>query len=307
MQNKYIIPFTERNAYSIEGVGGKAFNLLELLKQGFDVPTGFCITTDVFVRFLEHNRIPTVDDILEVSKEQGSESYSSIREKILTGSFQDRIGSEILQAFRDILPNKYASVRSSANCEDGRKNSFAGKFDTFLGVNEENVLSRVKGCWASLYSERVLRYQRMKKITSNGKMGLVVQEIVNPDTAGVMFTRAIHGEAIGKTLIEAVYGLGESLVSGEVTPDKYIVGSSGDIAKELGSKSDFYTFSDSFEKVLLSTPTKLRSKFALSDVEVFQLYQVGKRVQKSFGVPQDIEWAIKDSLIYLLQTRPITA
>lgn len=307
MQNKYIISLKERNDYNREQVGGKAFNLLELLKEGFNVPTGFCITTDAFVDFLERNRISSDKNILEKSKEQGTENYSLMRKEILAGSFQDSMALEILQAFRNTLPNKYASVRSSANCEDGKRNSFAGKFDTSFGANEENVLSQVKGCWASLFSERVLKYQRMKKIASNGKMGVIVQEIINPNKSGVMFTKATHGEGIGKTLIEAVYGLGESLVSGKVTPDRYIVDSSGDITKELGSKSDFYTFRDSSEKVLISTPKKLRTEFALSSLEILELFQIGERVQRSFGAPQDIEWAIKDRKNYLLQTRPITA
>lgn len=304
-----IVPLSNENeAYSKEKVGGKGYNLFEMLRLGFEVPRGFCITTDAFSNFLDNNGIiPVYGSVNNGNFEQFLKKYELLQNQILSGNLHSKMGSEILQYFRDTFPDGIVAVRSSANCEDGNRNSFAGKFDTFLGIDEQSLIPMIKKCWASLYSRRVLRYQKIKNISPELKMAIVVQEIINPDTAGVMFTTATHGDAKGKTLIEAVYGLGESLVSGEVTPDRFIVDNAGRINKDMASKSRYYTFNYNLEKVLIDTPIQMRGKFALSDTEVSKVHRVGKDLEKSLCAPQDVEWAIKKDDLYLLQTRPITA
>jgi len=218
--------------------GGKATNLGFLIKNGFNVPEGFCISTE----------------ITELTEE---------------------IKKEIIEKFKKLGK---VSVRSSATCEDAEKSSFAGQFDTFLTVNSgKKLLEKIKKCWDSANSKRVLVYMKNKKI-ENVKMAVIVQKMVNADFAGVMFT--IDPVDKKYILIEVAKGLGENIVSGRVTPSNFFIDDNKIIKKNN---------MDEFDENL-----------------VIKIAKIGKKIEESYSKPQDIEFSIKGKEIFILQSRPIT-
>lgn len=182
----------------------------------------------------------------------------------------------------DNLKLKKVAVRSSAICEDGKQNSYAGQFETFLNINKEEIINSIKKCYESNKSENIKEYINEKNIsTDNTKVSVIVQEMIAGEASGVMFTKnPITGE--DKIIIESVLGLGEKLVQGEVTPTQFVI-----------------------DKNTLLVENEIGPKI-LSNNKMEALSQIGLKIENYFKVPQDIEWTIEDEKIYILQTRNIT-
>ncbi len=259
-------------------LGGKGASLDKLVRSGFNVPRGFVITVNVFDKFVKQCDI---DKLIHEGR-----SWQEIRERIISCEFPEDIKALIETYYKKIGEGKVA-VRSSATAEDISSAAFAGQYETFLNVEGiEGIIQAIKGCYASLFSDRVRAYLQNKRIDTDIKMAVVVQEMIDADYAGVMFTLNPTNGRKDEILINVVYGLGEALVSGVKTPTEYVV------------KKRF--------------PYKVVSSFISGDggdigkILMKRLVNIGKKIEKFYGNPQDIEWAIKGDTIYVLQSRPIT-
>ncbi|MBK8463524.1 MAG: phosphoenolpyruvate synthase [Nigerium sp.] len=260
-------------------VGGKAANLGELVRAGFEVPPGFVITTDAY-----HRRNPD-------------------------GSVPPAIGAQITAAWRQLIDGQghpatttttsegtRVAVRSSATAEDLPEASFAGQQETFLDVDgPEAVVSAVAGCWASLFSERAVAYRREHGVDPAGiGIAVVVQLMVDADAAGVMFTANPVNGRRRETMITAAHGLGEAVVAGTVNPDTWVI------------DRDTHTVM-TFERGEPTGAPGPRAILPLTEEWAIELARIGDRIEDHFGVPQDIEWAKDAAGLHILQARPITA
>jgi pyruvate,water dikinase len=200
-------------------------------------------------------------------------------------------------------------VRSSACAEDSEAASFAGQQETFLNVRgREEVLERIKDCWASFFSERALFYRSRKGSLSDLGMAVVVQRQLAPDRSGVMFTIDPVRRRRDQMMIEAVWGLGEAVVSGSATPDHYVVSRDGVVKKAQVSVQETAVRADASggvrEYALTAEEGGAR---VLSDADLAELAGIGRQLETHFGHPLDVEWAYEGGTLYLLQSRPVTA
>ncbi|MBC7112596.1 MAG: hypothetical protein H5T34_01010 [Candidatus Methanomethyliales bacterium] len=298
-------------------VGCKAANLGELLRLGFPVPVGFVVTTDVYSLFLKENNLEKAisETLLDLSADPNSldELSKRIQTLIENARLPDEVADEIKTRYKD-LPNISVAVRSSATSEDLPNESFAGQMETFLNVKgERNLLEQIKRCFASLWTSRAITYRNKSKISHTSiKMAVIVQVMVRPKSAGVLFTADPVSSKRDCLIIESNFGLGESLVSGRVMPDRFVVSRNGQqlkiIAREIGTKSYFADLAESSGVNYFELDDKKQRMQSLRDEEILKLAELGCEVEKLFGRPQDIEWAItEDGSIFLLQTRPVTS
>lgn len=294
-------------------VGGKAANLGELLRVEIPVPDGFVVDARTFRDFI--NRANLKDKIYALLKELDVENTEElnrvseeIRKMIRETKMPEEIEKEIRKAYKKLGNGKevYVAVRSSATAEDLPDASFAGQQDTYLNVKgEEEVVSKVKECWGSLFTPRAIYYRVQKGFKHEDvSIAILVQKMVNSEKSGVMFTsHPITGEK--KCIIEAVFGLGEAIVSGLVTPDTYVYDRVGRKLLEvnIAQKKFMIVRRNGNERVELGEKGKER---VLSDDEILRLVDLGELIEEHYGKPQDIEWAIEDGEIYIVQSRPIT-
>jgi len=301
-------------------VGGKGGSLGELCRAGINVPPGFVVRTDAFEGFIDvleqrsavRARVEglTADD-LQQTEAVSRELRARIEEEPLPPDLQQ----EIRTAYARLAEAGSApavAVRSSATTEDGTEASFAGLQDTYLWVTEaDSVIQKIRSCWASLYSPESLSYRRRLGIAeSTVAMAVVVQTMVDARTAGVMFTRSPLSGDRSVITIEAAWGLGSALVSGEVTPDRWVVGKiTGEISvRDISDKAIRHAQSAAGGVEKLAVEESLRREPCLSDSELGSLRNIGRQIERHYGRPQDIEWAIDrhTEQILLLQSRPET-
>lgn len=279
----WIKHFAEIGNSDLPLVGGKGFNLGRLTAAGFLVPPGFCVTTDAYRTTLE-----TVDT-------QNSEAVQA-------AALPELLQSEILAAYNQLGTNSVA-VRSSATAEDLPDASFAGQQDTFLNVSgKSELLEKIQACWASLWSDRAVAYRREHGIEdAQLAMAVVVQAMVDAEVSGVMFTRNPTGG--DELVIESNWGLGESVVSGNITPDHFMISrETGNLIREtVVSKRKMIT-----REGVQAVPIGQREIPSLQRGQVAELGQLGMQVDTFYGAPQDVEWAYAKGQFYLLQARPIT-
>lgn len=279
---QFIKRFSEIDEVDLSQVGGKGLNLGKLTRAGFSVPQGFCVTTDAY-RF-------SVQDL-------PVQNASSIKDVVLAPELTEAI----LKAWKELRTDTVA-VRSSATAEDLEDASFAGQQDTFLNVQSDGILEALKACWASLWSERAMAYRRRQGIPDEGlAMAVIVQEMCAADVSGVLFTVSPFNENV--SIVEANWGLGESVVSGEITPDSFQISrETGEILERtVATKQEMITASGVDE-----VPSAKRDVPSLTDEQLKQLCQLGVQVETLYGQPMDIEWAFTDGKFVLLQARPIT-
>ena len=264
-------------------VGGKGFNLGKLTTAGFLVPPGFCVTTDAY------------RTTLETINTQNSEAVQA-------AALPESLQSEILAAYNHLDTDSVA-VRSSATAEDLPEASFAGQQDTFLNISgASELLEKIQACWASLWSDRAVAYRREHGIEdAQLAMAVVVQAMVDAEVSGVMFTRNPTGG--DELVIESNWGLGESVVSGEVTPDHFMISrETGNLIREtVVSKRKMIT-----REGVQAVPIGQREIPSLQRGRVAELGKLGMQVDAFYDAPQDVEWACANGQFYLLQARPIT-
>lgn len=299
---------------TLETAGGKGLNLARLTRAGFQVPRGFIISTAAYRAFIEENRWLTLtgSTVENISAEDVStleKTSAQIRAAFSVGSIPAEIDSAIRAAyaeFRDVP----VAVRSSATAEDLPDLSFAGQQDTYLNVvGEEEVLKAVIDCWSSLWTARAIGYRLRNRIPQEEvTLAVIVQEMVPSEASGVMFTANPLTGFRSETVIDATFGLGEALVSGQVEPDHYVVDIYRNtvVGKTLGAKEQA-TRSLPGGGVELIRDLQASTQQALTDKQILYLAKQGRSIQSEYGFPQDIEWAFADGKGYILQSRAITS
>ncbi|SDE95688.1 phosphoenolpyruvate synthase [Halorubrum xinjiangense] len=304
------------DADDVGTVGGKAASLGELIGAGLPVPPGFAVTAGTYRTFIEEAGIDAeLFDAVDVDPEDSAalrEAEARAEELILETPFPEEVREEILEQYREMGEDgeeAFVAVRSSATAEDLPDSSFAGQQETFLNVREDDLLRRVKECWASLFTQRAIYYRQQRGFPhSEVDIAVVVQRMVDADKSGVMFTsHPSTGEP--QVTIEAAWGLGEAVVSGTVSPDNYVYDrgrAEVDDVTVADKKVEMVKDEETGETVQLDLDEDRRHERVLSDAEIGDLVALGERVEDHYGSPQDVEWAIYDGEIYMLQSRPIT-
>ena len=313
-----VVWFMEVGKEDLPLVGGKGANLGELTNLEIPVPPGFIVTTKSYFHFLDESGLRAkIREILKKLDPEDSKklekSATRIKELITNARMPQNIENEIKEAYAKL--GGLVAVRSSATAEDLPEASFAGQQRTFLNIQgEEEVVAAVQGCWASLFEPRAIFY-RAQHALNHIKVGIavVVQRMVQSKRSGVMFTRepVTNDEKIA---IEAVYGLGEAVVSGGVTPDLYLVDKKNfSIIHKMIARQEWQLTKSSkgntdIEETNVQLPIseELQGKQKLSDREIIALAKLGTKIEKLYQFPQDIEWAREDGKLYIVQTRPIT-
>ncbi|MFI9505046.1 phosphoenolpyruvate synthase [Nocardia sp. NPDC052566] len=290
--------------------GGKARGLHTLHNAGFRVPEWAVLGTDVFANFTAANdldrlvaRVVGADEL-----DRALGAASSLRAAIVSASLPSAI-SALIAAACDRLGGPIA-VRSSMVAEDGAVHSYAGQFDSFLNVTgADAVADRVRECWASAFSERALRYAFAHGLGPAGGAAVVLQRLIAARCSGVLCTVNPISGAAGEMVISAVYGLGEGLVSGAVDADSVVVDrDSGAVCETtVGDKDRYYAPSVAQGCVVRAVDPARRARMVLSDSEIAGLVEIGRDLRRGGAAPQDVEWAIDDEGLWLLQARPITA
>jgi phosphoenolpyruvate synthase/pyruvate phosphate dikinase len=301
-------------------VGGKGGSLGELQRAGSAVPPGFVVKTGAFERFLAQveREFPVrsrVESLNSEALDTITACCNEIRARVERAALPPDVLDEIARAYGALcggIAQIPVAVRSSATTEDAVDASFAGLQDTYLWVTSlADVLQRVRSCWASLYSVESVSYRRQRALPEEGvAMAVVIQKMVNARTAGVMFTRSPTTGDRSVVTIEGAWGLGSAVVGGEVTPDRWVIGKvTGEISvREISDKHIQHVPAGAggIESVPISTGQ--RRVPCLSDAELQELGNIGRRVERHYGRPQDIEWAVEHEThqILLLQSRPET-
>ena len=302
----------ESQTLNLENAGGKGANLARLIQAGFHVTGGFVILTRAYREYLQLNNLtPAIQSELArldaADPQQLDTCAAAIQALFNQAGLPETLKSEIRKVYQN-LDNPAVAVRSSATTEDLPEASFAGQQDTYLNVQgEEALFKAVRSCWASLWNARAIDYRRHNHIPQlSAAIAVVVQEMVESQASGVLFTANPLNGIRSETVIDATLGLGEALVSGQVEPDHFVVDTGADkiLSKTLGAKE---VVIQSVQGGGTSRSTRSAKETpAISDKQALALARLGQQVAEHFGAPQDIEWAIQDGQLFLLQARPIT-
>ncbi|MBI2007342.1 MAG: phosphoenolpyruvate synthase [Candidatus Blackburnbacteria bacterium] len=316
-KKRYILDFSEIDKEDIALAGGKGANLGEMVQAGFPVPPGFVISAGAYRYFLDHNDFqPKIKSILTALNHKRPQELQAASEKIRKilsqGNIPDELKKEIVEKYGSIsglFKQELVAVRSSATAEDLPGASFAGQQETFLNVQgDANLLEAVRRCWSSLFTPRAIFY-RGEKGFSHFKVNLavIVQEMVQSEISGTAFTVSPTTGDKHKMVIEAVWGLGELIVQGSVTPDKYEVERHSleilGIEKQGQEKELVRSNGRTKER---SVPASRRNKQKLSEEKIKELAKILQKIHTHYFFPQDIEWAYSKGKFYVVQSRPIT-
>ena len=301
---------------SLEVVGGKGRSLAKMTNAGFHVPGGFQVTTAAYRSFVADNNLQ--DQILEFAKPAVVEGRPSFEQSStnIQGLFAEielaeEITSEIRAAYESLDGEPPVAVRSSANAEDLPGLSFAGQQETYLNVSgADAVVAAVRNCWSSLWTAQAISYRHQNGIDQDSvAMAVVVQIMVPSEVSGILFTTNPATGERNEIIINASFGLGEAVVSGQVTPDTYIVDKANKTVKEtmIGPKEQ-KIISDGAQGVKMEdVSASERDQSSLSDDMLTELIETVLKIEALYdGLPQDIEWAFSNGKLHLLQSRPIT-
>lgn len=268
--NSLVLWFADEACRDVRLAGGKGASLANMTAQGLPVPPGFVLPAYVLERSVDAGQLR------ELALAQNADGAQAL-------VLQSQPPRELILSCYEHVGGKVA-VRSSACAEDSEAASYAGQQETYLNVEGgDEVCARVVDCWASFFSERALFYRARKGSLADLGMAVVVQKMLDPLKSGVIFTADPVSRRRDRMIVEAVFGLGEQVVSGAVTPDHYVVDRAGNIKRE-----------------------HIVDKRVLEQEEIRQLVQLGRQLEEHFGKPQDIEWGIENGKVYLLQSRPVT-
>ncbi|MBI2980043.1 MAG: phosphoenolpyruvate synthase, partial [Chloroflexi bacterium] len=316
---KTIVWFNEVTKKDIPLVGGKGANLGEMTNANIPVPPGFIVTSHTYFDFLQQTKL--IDKIrkllspLDVNNSKELQQIAAqVRQLISEAAMPPAIAKEIKQAYIK-MGRGLVAVRSSATAEDLPDASFAGQQSTFLNIQgDKEVVTAVQNCWASLFEARAIFYREQQGYDHfNVGIAVPVQRMVQSESSGVMFTIEPTTSERSQISIEAIFGLGEMIVSGDVTPDNYVVSKDNlrIIGKEIkrqewklvrnnksggGDKANM--------KVILTPEEQAQQK--ITDEDIIELAKIGKRLEEHYQFPQDVEWAKENNKIFIVQTRPVT-
>ncbi len=309
----HILPFSKISKKDVALAGGKGASLGEMTQAGIPVPPGFVVLASAFDRFLEETDLG-VDVEAQLRKVNykdinSVDRYSNvIRDLIHDAKMPKDLAVEIVKDFKK-LKTKYVAVRSSATAEDSTQASWAGELETYLNTTEKNVLARVKDCWSSLFTPRAIFYRHEQKLhRAKVSVAVVVQAMVQSEIAGIAFTVHPVTKDRNQMIIEAGYGLGEAIVSGQITPDSYVVDKKNlslldiNVAEQL----KFMQGKPGGGNVWKPISGAKRQSQKLTGREILVLAKICLGIEKHYRFPCDIEWAFARGVFYITQSRPIT-
>ncbi|MFI6523267.1 rifamycin-inactivating phosphotransferase [Streptomyces uncialis] len=314
MIEQYVLDLQEVDETQVAVVGGKGAHLGGLSRiEGIRVPDGFCVTTDAFRRIMAE--APSIDDQLDRLSRLDPDDREAIRtlsariRRTIEGiALPDDLAAAITRALARLGEQSGYAVRSSATAEDLPTASFAGQQDTYLNVvGPAAVLQHISRCWASLFTERAVTYRRRNGIDHRTvRMAVVVQRMVFPHAAGILFTAdPLTGNRKVAT-VDAGFGLGEALVSGLVNPDVFKVRDGEIVAKAVAAKQRAVHARPTGGTEEVTIDPRRQGEPTLTDAQVVRLVELGRRIEAHFGRPQDIEWCLLDDDFQMVQSRPIT-
>jgi len=307
--------FKEINKNDAAIAGGKGASLGEMTQAGIPVPPGFVVLADTFERFIQETDLDVeIDAILHTVDHKEihtvEEASERIQKLILEAKMPPDIASVIGKEF-ERLGAEFVAVRSSATAEDSASAAWAGQLDSFLNTTEKDLLEKVQRCWASLFTPRAIFYRFEKELhLTKISVAVVVQKMVESEVAGIAFSVHPVTEDRNQLIIEAALGLGEAVVSGQITPDSYVVHKNDRrildknvVTQERGLfKKEGGKGGNEWREV----PASEGEKQTLSDEEIFKLSELIINIEKHYGFPCDIEWAREKGKFYIVQSRPIT-
>lgn len=316
-QPRLLVNFNQVNKSDIPLVGGKGANLGEMINAGFPIPPGFIVTSKAYYQVIEANNLkPQIISILDKidSKDIHSLNQASqkIKKLILHADIPQELSNEIIKHYLKLGGNNrhcLVAVRSSATAEDLPDASFAGQQETYLNIQgEANVIQSIRACWASLFEPRAIFY-RQEKHFDHFQVGIAVpvQKMVQSEVSGIMFTVNPVTNNKNQIVIEAIWGLGEKIVQGAYTPDHYLVQklSWKILQKQTNKQFKQLTWvTNKNKEIKLSKNLRLKTK--LTDEQIITLAKLGQKIQQHYFFPQDLEWAVENNKIYIVQSRPIT-
>jgi pyruvate, water dikinase len=306
--------FRDLGRGDVSEAGGKGANLGELARAGFPVPPGFVLVANAYLRALDEagvrNRMIEVVEKLDADDpSELADAAQALQTMVHDAGMPEDIQTQALQAYAELGDDVRVAVRSSATAEDTAEASFAGMNATFTNVRgAEDLIDKIVRCWMSLWGERVVSYRAGRRMTQEPAIAVVVQQMVDSERSGVMFTADPATGDRSRLVIEGAYGLGEVVVSGAVEPDTYVVAKEGPRLLEVrvGSKAVRIDRTEEGHEQRTQVPPEDQGRRVLSDEEVLELAHVGARIEAHYGTPQDVEWAVAGGTMHIVQSRPIT-
>jgi pyruvate,water dikinase len=312
---KYISSLQNIAQFNNQLIGTKGATLGKLIQLGINVPKGFIISSTAFADFLKKNQITQnyqnlFQSITITNLQTTAEKFAIIKQQILAAKFPEQLSAEILMAYQQLIIPLVA-VRSSATCEDGDLSSWAGQFQSFLNVDETNLFLNIKKCWAAVFSSQTLFYYQhaVKQPAAHFAFAIVIQTMLQSDVAGIAFTHDSQDKDSDVMLIAAVYGLGESLTSGELKADSYRCQKSSEkiLEKRIVKQEKKFCYNSQLKKnTFQEVAVNQQNAQKLNDSKIIELISVSKQLVAHFKKPLDIEWAVKNGQLFILQVRPIT-
>ena len=308
----FLKQFDELGRDDIDQAGGKGANLGELTRAGLPVPPGFVIVTDAYRAYVAEHQLAEKIAALAAPTDDpaGYESASEQIQKLFAEGVSDTLRAEIAEGYAALGDDVPVAVRSSATAEDLPEASFAGQQDTYLNVSGiDDLLVAVRDCWASLWTARAMAYRARQGIDpSTVSLAVVVQQLVDAEAAGVMFTANPSTGRCDEAVISAAWGLGESVVSGSVNTDNIVVHKpDGKVVSSETADKAVMTVRAERRTEEREVPGEQRTRPVLTEADAVELANYGIRIEEHFGAPQDIEWARADGRFWIVQARPITA
>ena len=309
-----IMWFDELGLADVEHAGGKGANLGELTRAGFPVPAGFVVTADAYLDSIAQSGArPRLRELLAQADPDDPTSLAAAaleaQRLVRETPFPAPLSEAVEKAYQELGDDVRVAVRSSGTSEDAGDTSFAGMNATFTNVaGVDQLLARVRDCWASLYGERVVAYRANGGLTDEPAIAVAVQVMVASEVSGVMFTVDPTAADAEQLVIEAVLGQGEAIVSGMVEPDTYVVRRVGPklLSVRIGHQArKIVRGSDGEDLTIELTPEEGGRRF-VDDERVLEIARLGLEVEAHYGRPQDVEWALADGRVWLVQSRPIT-
>lgn len=316
----FILPFSKISKKDVKIAGGKGASLGEMTRAKMPVPPGFVIVADAFDYFMDETpKAQTIDTGLDIDAQLSKVNFDDtnsidrasnvVRDIMGDTKMPQELADEIKKEFKK-LKAKYVAVRSSATAEDSSIASWAGELETYLNTTEKTLLGNVKRCWSSLFTPRAIFYRYEKNMTDQKvSVAVVVQEMIESEISGITFT--VHPVTKGKNqmIIEAGYGLGEAIVSGQITPDSYIVDKQDFAILDINiaeQKKELVRKSASGDNKWNLLPNNKQETQKLTGKQIIELAKICVNIEKHYKKPQDIEWAFKGGKFYITQSRPIT-
>jgi pyruvate,water dikinase len=296
-----VLRFADEECLEVMRAGGKGSSLARMASLGLPVPPGFVVPADALAAAVGDR----AQELASLSADDAERAQSIVHNT----EIGPELRQEVAAAYADLGDDAPVAVRSSACAEDSQEASFAGQQETYLHVRgSDEVLERVRDCWGSFFSERALFYRAQKGSLDDLGMAVVVQRMVEAEVAGVLFTVDPVRRRKDRMVVEAVFGLGEACVSGQVTPDNYVLTRDGTVKrKRLAAQPLVVERGPDGGTTERELDPEDGAAATLDEDQLRRLARVGEDLQARLGGPQDIEWAFEGGELYVLQSRPVTA